>query len=73
MAVANRTGDFPRHRMSERGVRPDQWYQLCGEMRDRAGKLNAAVRAADKEGAERGMPGAERTSNACHAAFRWAK
>jgi hypothetical protein len=58
---------------AQRHGKPDQWYQLCGEMRDRAGKLNAAIRAADKEGAERALEDLERTCNARHAAFRSAK
>jgi hypothetical protein len=53
--------------------RLDQWYQLCGEMRDGAGKLNAAIRAADKEGAEAASQELERSCNACHAAFRSTK
>jgi hypothetical protein len=56
-----------------RAGKSDQWYQLCGEMRDGAGKLNAAVRAADKEGAEQAYRELERTCNACHAAFRSTK
>jgi len=52
---------------------PDQWYQLCGEMRDGAGKLNAAIRAADKEGAQAALEELERSCSACHAAFRSAK
>lgn len=58
---------------AQRGGKAEQWYQLCGEMRDRAGKLNAAVRAADKEGTERTCQELERTCNACHAMFRSAK
>ena len=53
--------------------RLDQWYQLCGEMRDGSGKLNAAIRAADKEGAAEASQELERSCNACHAAFRSTK
>jgi cytochrome c556 len=55
------------------GGRLDQWYQLCDEMRDGAGKLNAAIRAADKEGAAQASQELERSCNACHTAFRPAK
>jgi hypothetical protein len=51
----------------------DQTYGLCGEMRDGADQFNAAIPAADKEGAVRAQEELEKSCNACHAAFRTAK
>jgi hypothetical protein len=51
----------------------DRWYQLCGQMRDRAGQLNAAIRAADKVGAEQALKELEKSCSACHTAFRTTK
>lgn len=51
----------------------EQWYQLCGEMRDRSGQLNAAIRAADKQGADRAFQAIQKSCHDCHAAFRTTK
>ena len=51
----------------------EQWYQLCGEMRDRSAELNAAIRAADKQGADRAFQALQKSCHDCHAAFRTTK
>ena len=48
----------------------DRWYQLCGEMRDAAGELNAHARAADKAGAEAALLKLANSCDDCHEAFR---
>jgi hypothetical protein len=48
----------------------DNWYQLCGEMRDIAGELNAKVHAADKAGAEAALLKLAQNCDDCHKAFR---
>ncbi len=48
----------------------DNWYQLCGEMRDIAGELNAKLHAADKAGAEAALLKLAQNCDDCHKAFR---
>lgn len=48
----------------------DEWYRFCGQIRDRDGLLNRAVRAADKEGTARALRDLGQSCEACHAAFR---
>ena len=48
----------------------DRWYQLCGQMRDAAGELNARARAADKAGAEAALLKLANSCDDCHEAFR---
>ncbi len=48
----------------------DQWYQLCGQMRDNAGELNAKLRAADKAGAEAALLKLAQNCDDCHKAFQ---
>jgi hypothetical protein len=48
----------------------DRWYQLCGQMRDAAGELNAKVHAADKPGAEAALLKIAQSCDDCHEAFR---
>ena len=48
----------------------DQWYQLCGQMRDVAGELNAKLRLADKAGAEAALLKLAQNCDDCHKAFR---
>ncbi len=48
----------------------DQWYRFCGEMRDAAGQLNAQIKAADKQGAERAAKRLGQSCEACHQVFR---
>ena len=48
----------------------DKWYQLCGEMRDTAGGLNAAVHAGDKSAAEAALEKLRKNCDACHETFR---
>lgn len=48
----------------------DDWYRFCGEMRDAAGQLNAQIKAADKQGAERAAKRLGQSCEACHQVFR---
>lgn len=48
----------------------DEWYRFCGEMRDAAGELNAQIKAADKQGAERAVKRLGQSCDACHQVFR---
>ncbi|HJT30602.1 MAG TPA: cytochrome c, partial [Pirellulales bacterium] len=48
----------------------DDWYRFCGEMRDAAGELNAQIKAADKQGAERALKRLGQSCEACHQVFR---
>ncbi|HUY90749.1 MAG TPA: cytochrome c [Pirellulales bacterium] len=48
----------------------DRWYQLCGQMRDAAGELNAKARAADKAGAEAALAKLAQSCDDCHEVFR---
>ena len=48
----------------------DDWDRFCGEMRDAAGELNAQIKAADKEGAERAVKRLGQSCDACHQVFR---
>ena len=48
----------------------EQWYRFCGQMRNRAGRLNRALKAADKEGTEHTLREVGQSCEACHAAFR---
>ena len=48
----------------------DDWYRFCGEMRDAAGELNAQLKAADKQGAERAAKRLGQSCDACHQVFR---
>jgi len=48
----------------------DRWYQLCGQMRDAAGELNAKVHAADKPGAEAALLKIAQSCDDCHEVFR---
>lgn len=48
----------------------DQWYQLCGQMRDAAGELNAKASAADKAGAEAALAKLAQSCDDCHEVFR---
>lgn len=48
----------------------DRWYQLCGQMRDAAGELNANVSAADKAGAEAALAKLAQSCDDCHEVFR---
>lgn len=47
-----------------------EWFQYCGDMRDAAGEVNAAIRAADKSAVDAGMKKLTQSCEACHAAFR---
>jgi cytochrome c556 len=46
------------------------WYQLCGEMRDAAGQLNAAAKAKDAAGAEKALGLMTQKCDRCHSVFR---
>jgi hypothetical protein len=48
----------------------DRWYQLCGQMRDAAGELNAKVSLADKAGAEAALLKLAQSCDDCHKVFR---
>lgn len=48
----------------------DQWYQLCGEMRDAAGELNARIKSADKQGAQTSLMRLSESCDRCHEVFR---
>jgi hypothetical protein len=48
----------------------DKWYQLCGEMRDAAGDLNAQIRAGDKAAAETALANLGKSCETCHETFR---
>jgi hypothetical protein len=48
----------------------DKWYQLCGEMRDAAGDVNAKIHAADKAGAEAALGKLAQSCESCHEIFR---
>ncbi|HVU89800.1 MAG TPA: cytochrome c [Pirellulales bacterium] len=48
----------------------DKWYQLCGEMRDAAGSLNAQIHAGDKAGAETALGNLGKSCETCHETFR---
>lgn len=48
----------------------EDWYRFCGEMRDAAGELNAQIKAADKQGAERAVKRLGQSCDACHQVFR---
>lgn len=48
----------------------DRWYQLCGQMRDAAGELNAKVSTADKAGAEAALLKLAQSCDDCHKVFR---
>lgn len=48
----------------------DRWYQLCGQMRDAAGELNAKVSTADKAGAEAALLKLAQNCDDCHKVFR---
>lgn len=48
----------------------DNWYRLCGQMRDIAGELNAKIHLADKAGAEAALLKLAQNCDDCHKAFR---
>ena len=48
----------------------DKWYQLCGEMRDAAGEVNAKVHADDKTAAEAALGKLAQSCESCHQTFR---
>jgi cytochrome c556 len=48
----------------------DKWYQLCGEMRDAAGTLNAQIHAGDKAAAETALANLGKSCESCHETFR---
>ena len=48
----------------------DKWYQLCGEMRDAAGDLNAQIHAGDKAAAETALANLGKSCEVCHQTFR---
>jgi cytochrome c556 len=48
----------------------DKWYELCGEMRDTAGQLNAHIRAGNKPAAETALVNLGKSCEACHETFR---
>jgi hypothetical protein len=47
-----------------------KWYQLCGEMRDAAGAVNAEVHAGDKAAAETALVNLGKSCEDCHMTFR---
>jgi hypothetical protein len=47
-----------------------RWYELCAQMRDTAGEVNAAVKKGDKEGAEAAYARLTKSCEACHEVFR---
>jgi cytochrome c556 len=48
----------------------EQWRQYCGEMRDAASEVNAAVHAQDVDRVSAGMKRMLLSCEACHATFR---
>ena len=48
----------------------DEWYRLCGEMRDAAGDLNAQIHAANKSAAETALANLGKSCEVCHETFR---
>jgi hypothetical protein len=48
----------------------DKWYQLCGEMRDAAGDVNAQIHAGDKAKAEAALANLGKSCETCHETFR---
>jgi len=48
----------------------DKWYELCGDMRDAAGDLNAQVRAGNRAAAEAALANLGKSCEACHETFR---
>ncbi|MGD9721331.1 MAG: hypothetical protein AB7O59_08985 [Pirellulales bacterium] len=48
----------------------ENWRRLCGDMRDAAGSVNAAIAAADLQRVDESMKRLTQSCDACHAAFR---
>lgn len=60
---------YDTHEVKDLG-QTDKWRQLCGEMRDISGELNAKLHAADKAGAKAALLKLAQNCDDCHKAFR---
>jgi cytochrome c556 len=47
-----------------------RWQELCGQMRDAAGEVNAAVRAGDRAAVDAAMKRLTQSCDDCHKTFR---
>jgi hypothetical protein len=69
LGVIAQSAAIDTHEVPDR-ARDPEWVQYCHDMRDAAGEVNAAIRAADKEAVAAGMTKLTQSCEACHAAFR---
>ena len=47
-----------------------KWYEICAQMRDSAGEVNAKIHAKDKVGAEAAFVKLGKSCDDCHSTFR---
>ncbi|MBI2825110.1 MAG: cytochrome c [Planctomycetia bacterium] len=69
LAVIAQAVTFDTHEVKD-PAQVDKWYELCGQMRDAAGELNAQIHAKDKTAAEAALGKMGKSCDACHATFR---
>ncbi len=69
LAVIGQVTNFDTHEVKNPAELPE-WYRFCGEMRDAAGEVNAAIRTRQFDAATAGMLKLEKSCNGCHQVFR---
>lgn len=69
LAVIAQVAAYDAHEVKD-PAQVEQWYQMCGQMRDTAGELNARIHAKDKAAAEAALGKMGKSCDACHATFR---
>ena len=69
LGVIAQAAAIDTHEVPDR-ARDPEWVKYCHDMRDAAGEVNAAIRAADKAAVSAGMTELTQSCEACHAAFR---
>jgi hypothetical protein len=69
LAVIGQVTNFDTHEVKDPAELPE-WYRYCGEMRDAAGEVGAAIHARQLDAAVAGMKKLETSCTGCHQVFR---
>lgn len=69
LAVIGQAVTVDTHEVKNPADLPD-WYRYCGDMRDAAGEVNAAIHAQDLDAVNAAMVRLEKSCNGCHQVFR---
>lgn len=69
LAVLAQASSFDTHEVKD-PAQFGKWHELCGQMRDHAGAIGAAIKAKDQKATEAGIAKLAQNCDQCHKEFR---